>query len=338
MHNTISLDTPPIAGSDVWRGPELAQVNSWISHYTAAELHELDAYAQAIDPQLSDPTLITRQDLKLPLLAKKFATARAQLEDGLGFQLIRGLPVDKYTDQQNRIIFWSLSLLVGHPDRQDKAGNRLHSVRDTGKDLKTDASARGYETSEELTFHNDGSDAFMLLCIKTAVSGGISKLVSVNHVYNEVLCQAPHLIETLQEDFHFDTREQHFDGRKIQSVPIFNFHAGKLSALYKRSYILSGQRFDDVPRLSDEQNAAIALIEKITRDESNQLTFSMQAGDIQLGNNYSILHSRTAYVDHERPEDKRHLLRTWLSLENGRPLPEPFAHTREFAQSYASRR
>ena len=63
----------------------------------------------------------------------------------------------------------------------------------------------------------------------------------------------------------------------------------------------------------------------------------MQAGDIQLGNNYSILHSRTAYVDHERPEDKRHLLRTWLSLENGRPLPEPFAHTREFAQSYASR-
>ena len=38
-----------------------------------------------------------------------------------------------------------------------------------------------------------------------------------------------------------------------------------------------------------------------------------EEGDIQLLNNATILHARTAYEDHPEPERRRHLLRLWLS-------------------------
>jgi hypothetical protein len=37
-------------------------------------------------------------------------------------------------------------------------------------------------------------------------------------------------------------------------------------------------------------------------------------GDVQLLSNHTVLHSRTAYVDGDTPEQKRDLLRLWLSL------------------------
>lgn len=326
-----------LGGKDTWRGADLAKHEHWISRYSEAALTEVDNFVKWADNRFESHLDIERQHLDLPLLQAKFEQARDNLENGYGFTVLRGLPVAKYTESQNRKLFWALALLVGNPERQDKAGNRLHSIRDKGKDLKTDPSARGYETNNELTFHNDGGDAFMLLCLKTAISGGTSKLASVNFIYNEVVRRDPKLAAVLQQDFHFDAREQHVRGLKVQTLPIFNFHKGKLSALYKRSYILTAQRFEDVPRLTQEQIDAIALVEEITNDSKTHLSFQMEPGDIQLGNNYSVLHSRTSYVDHEKLEDKRHNLRAWLTIPGGRALPAVFADTREFSQSYASR-
>ena len=51
----------------------------------------------------------------------------------------------------------------------------------------------------------------------------------------------------------------------------------------------------------------------------------LQPGDIQLVQNHTILHDRTAFEDYAEPERKRHLLRLWLSPPNARPLPEVFA-------------
>ncbi|GGW77565.1 hypothetical protein GCM10010350_73320 [Streptomyces galilaeus] len=43
-----------------------------------------------------------------------------------------------------------------------------------------------------------------------------------------------------------------------------------------------------------------------------------------LSNNYAVLHSRTEYPDFAEPERKRHLLRLWLTLLQGRDLPPHF--------------
>lgn len=45
-------------------------------------------------------------------------------------------------------------------------------------------------------------------------------------------------------------------------------------------------------------------------------------GDMQLVNNYVIVHSRTDFSDHEDPDEKRHLLRLWLAMPGSQPLPD----------------
>ena len=48
-------------------------------------------------------------------------------------------------------------------------------------------------------------------------------------------------------------------------------------------------------------------------------------GDIQLINNYAVLHSRSDFVDHPEPERKRNMLRMWINSRIGRPLAPAFA-------------
>ncbi len=50
----------------------------------------------------------------------------------------------------------------------------------------------------------------------------------------------------------------------------------------------------------------------------------LEVGDIQLCNNYTTLHSRTAFEDWAEPERRRHMLRLWLALREPRPLPAKF--------------
>lgn len=331
------LLTTKLGGPDTWKGVDMQKNQSWIIGYSDAELEEINRAANTLTEKFANVLDITRDDVNMPLMEAKLGSICGVLEGGRGFQVLRGLPVANYTLAQNERLFWALSLLLGRPEEQDKSGSLMHSVYNKGKKLAEDGSARGYETDNELEFHNDGGDAFMLLCLKVAVSGGVSKLISVNQLFNEILERAPALAKTLQEPFHFDTRDQHPDGRTIESVPILNFYEGKLSALYKRVYIESAQRFPEVPRLTKEQVAALDLIDEICNEPDMQLSFMMEPGDIQIGNNYSIFHSRTKYQDHDNPEDKRRLLRTWLTLPNGRDLPPVFAETREFVRSYRRR-
>lgn len=105
----------------------------------------------------------------------------------------------------------------------------------------------------------------------------------------------------------------------------------------KRRYIETAQRFSEVPRLSALQLEALDWVDRICNDPAWHLSFDMQAGDMQIGNNFSILHSRTAYVDFEAQERRRLLLRIWMTLPDGRALPQVFENTREFGQTFRRR-
>lgn len=326
-----------LSGPRVWDGKELNDRTDWIQHIQPEEIEELDAMLASFRGQKYEVTDLTPDDFSLPLLAGRFASIQSELEGGRGFALLRGIPIARYSLEETRTLFWTLALLLGDPIGQDGAGNRMHSVANTHKRVEETSEVRSYQTDDELTFHNDGGDVFMLLCVKTAKSGGMSKLVSVEKIYNEILKRRPDLIKVLQEPFYFDTRQQHPTGLKVQAAPIFNFFDGRLSVLYKRRYIMTGQRFPEVPRLTQGQEDAIKLIEEICNDPQVQLSFYMKPGDIQIGNNYSVLHARSKFEDYADPAERRHLLRIWLTLPNGRPLPEAFALTREFRSSYLSR-
>ncbi len=76
--------------------------------------------------------------------------------------------------------------------------------------------------------------------------------------------------------------------------------------------------------MTERQVEALDYLDALTRREELKLVMTLEPGDIQWVNNYVTLHGRLDYEDHEAFEQKRHMLRLWLTLRQGRPLPPAF--------------
>ena len=319
-----------------WRGRDLADRDDWIVRLGPDHVKELEAAVAAVERRGIDLVHIGTEDFPLPALAVLCRDIQSELEGGRGFVVIRTLPVQHAAPDRIARMFWGLGTHLGTAEPQDRAGNLLHHVRDTGKDLDTHH-VRAYQTNRAIGYHNDGADVFLLLCLQAAPRGGRTKLVSSVAIFNQILERRPDLARVLQQPFYFDARGQQAEGRPpCQQVPIFNFHEGYLSVLYKREYIDLAQRFPQVPPLTARQNEALDLLDEICDEFA--LEFDVGPGDILVANNYDMLHARSAYQDDDGPATRqRHMLRLWLTLPNGRPLPPVFATTREFGPSFARR-
>jgi len=321
-----------------WRGSHWEMDRSWVYTLDAAAIDELQSALRDVTESGRDLFRIDPQHFPIPAFAETRSRILADVEGGRGFALIRGLPVAGCSDDEAATLFWGLGVYLGTPEPQDAAGNLIHHVRDTGRDLSQD-DIRKYQTNQDIPFHNDGSDIFLLLCLRKAKSGGRSRLVSSTAVFNEIVRGRPDLAEVLQQPFDFDARGQQLEGEpRAQRVPIYNYHEGRLSTVHKRFYIDLAQRFPEVPPLTAEQIEALDLFDEIAAEPGMCFEFDMQPGDILAASNYDVLHCRTAFEDHEAPtRRRRHMMRLWLTIPNGRPLPPVFARTREFRHSYAAR-
>jgi hypothetical protein len=76
------------------------------------------------------------------------------------------------------------------------------------------------------------------------------------------------------------------------------------------------------PRLTALQHEALDAIQDLASTPEYCFSMWLEPGDLQLLNNHVVIHSRTHYEDFEAPEQKRHLLRLWLAVPEGRPLTE----------------
>ncbi len=337
---THSSDTlkAPLVDPSAWRGADLRDRTDWIVTLTATEIAEIEAALAETRDRRADLFALTKDDFALPTLSAKLEGLLPVLEGGRGFALLRGLPVERYSEEDARTIFWGLAQHVGIPERQDGAGNLMHDVRDTGKSFADSDTLRDYQTDAAINFHNDGADIFMLCCLQAGASGGESLLVSAVEVFNEAMRRRPDLAEVLQQAcWHMDTRGQRRDGVKVQVMPIYTYWNGQLTPNYKNSLMYAAQRFPEVPPFTEKQREAIALLDEICGDPDVALSFVMEPGDIQIASNYATFHARTKYRDGGDPDRKRHLLRIWLTIPNGRPLPPNFEGTREFGATYARR-
>jgi len=145
-------------------------------------------------------------------------------------------------------------------------------------------------------------------------------------IYNVMAQRRPDLVKRLFEPFSTDRRGEVPDGKKpFFDIPVFNDYKGYLSVIYARRYIQSGQRFAEARRLTDLDTEALDYFDSLANSPELRLDMEFRPGDIQLLHNHTILHDRTAYVDWDEPERKRHLLRLWLSPPDGRPLPDVYA-------------
>ncbi|AQW56012.1 TauD/TfdA family dioxygenase [Streptomyces violaceusniger] len=324
MTSVIKMLRRSYTGSAVWNGPDLADSDEWVLRLTPAQIDELEAALRVVRDRGVPLLKVSAGDFPLPTLAGELERIADVLENGHGFVLIKRIPVERYSRAAASTIFWGLNQHLGTPVSQNAAGHVLGHARDTGRTM-ADPATRGYQTREGLPFHTDGSDVLGLLCLRSARSGARTAVVSSAAIYNAVLARRPELVERLYRRHFLDRREEQAPGeRAYYAVPLACWYGGKLSIRYNRSYLESAQRFREVPRLEPADVELFDLIDELAGSPELRLDVDFEVGDLLLLNNHAVLHSRTEYEDHTEAERKRHVLRLWLALRQGRDLPPDF--------------
>jgi len=314
----------PITGPKAWRGADLAADTSWLVTLTAAEiadLHRALSAARASGRALAE---IDRASFPLTVLQPRLEQALAEMRDGRGFLVLRGVPVERYSDDEVGLIFWGLGRYLGTPLYQNPQGDLLGHVYDHGRTYGN-IDVRGYETNAYLPYHTDAGDVVGLLCLRRGLEGGISSLVSSVTVHNEILAHHPEYLGLLYNGFYYIRREAALTERGVSDrpIPIFGYRDGVVSCRYIRNQINAGAVKREVPLTTIEQ-AALDHLDAQTRRPDLRLDMDLQVGDIQSINNYTILHSRTGFVDGGLPHQKRHMLRLWLKFPTVWPLSAEF--------------
>ena len=318
------MHTVPVRGPGVWYGRDLAARRDWIREFSSRELAEIQAAVRAardISPEKLSPA-----SFPLPGFGPELGRILAELLEGRGFILLRGLPVERMTREEQAIAYLGMGSWLGAFRSQNAKGHLLGHVKDLGLDIR-DPRVRYYQTNRKLEYHTDSVDIVGLLCLKTAKAGGESYLASSMTVFNEMLSRRPDLVPALFEPFPTDRRGEVPEGMQPWfDIPIYHRHAGKLSCIYVRQYIESAQKlFPQARRLTAAQREAMDLIDELCNDPSIHLAMDFRPGDIQLLHNHQILHSRGDFENWPEPERHRHLLRLWVAPPEARPLPEVFA-------------
>lgn len=319
----------PLNGPAAWRGSDLTGDSSWIHQLSPDTIAALDAaLAQVKQRGLSFPQF-KREDFPLPASVQQQLLAHAdELENGKGFLVLRGLPVERYTDEEINIVYYGLGLHMGQPVRQNPRGDLLGLVMHVGD--ASQKSTRVYETNLYLPYHSDPSDVVGLLCVRKAKSGGLSSLISVAAIYNEILRTHPEYLGLYYRQWYFE----HLCEPQPSLSPIFSFHQGKLSCRYLRQYIELGHEIRQLP-LSAVEVEALDLFDQMINDPALKLDMMLEPGDLQFANNYAVLHSRNGFEDHEAQEQRRKMLRLWLKMPNARPLAPEFPGRNGFAEVIA---
>ena len=157
---------------------------------------------------------ISQETFPLPNLHPKLRAVSDEVHNGHGFKVVRGVPVQSHTREENIIIFAGISAHVapmrGRQDRQlDARAVPTNVVLAHIKDLtsSTDPGRFGTPayTAEKHAFHNDIGDVVALFALGEAFEGGQSYLSSSWKVYNELAATRPDLIWTLSEPWAADT-------------------------------------------------------------------------------------------------------------------------------------
>ncbi|WP_326537500.1 TauD/TfdA family dioxygenase [Pseudorhodoferax sp.] len=310
-----------------WTAAEALQDRSWQRSLSPAALAGLDA-ALAHAGQTGKPLLDMDAD-DFPLDASAHAELQAAFDatqKRWGFCLLRGLPVRRWTPEQTRLAAWGIGLHVGVARTQNAASEILNDVRDAGGQYQT-RGGRGYNTRLELDFHIDFADVVALLCRRTARAGGRSLVTSSLAVVEEIRRHHPDLAPALEEPLAMSWQGTQAPGEPpVYLTPLSGSRDGHTAFRTNRKNLVAAQRdFPQAPRWTERQRQLIDTIDRLCADPRLCLAMDLGEGDLQLLNNYVVVHSRTAFEDFEAPDEKRHLLRLWLNLPSAQPLPQAWS-------------
>lgn len=314
----------PIIHPAAWVRADLDISGVWTHRLNADDVAELDAALRGVNRMGLDLAHIGREQFPLPRLAERLSGWADEIERGRGFVLVQGFPAEAYASQDVEKIFWGLGCYLGQPVTQNPRGELMGHVMDYGRKFGG-LDVRGYETNAHLPFHTDGCDLVGLMCLRKAKAGGLSSIVSSLALHNEILAHHPEFLPVLYRGFHYIKREAAMTDDPVTAsrVPVFGHVDGIVSCRYIRAQIEAACARTGTS-LSALEREALDCMDQLAADPRLHVDMDLQPGDMQLCNNYTILHSRTDFEDWDEPDRRRHMLRLWLSSRNRRRLAPDF--------------
>ena len=299
-----------------WRAGDVADPARWTETLSKAEIDELEAAVAHAFAKSDDFLDIGKDDFPLPTLAARLKGVERELMEGRGFVLLRGLPRERWSNDEMCMAYWGIGAHLGRPWPQNHYGHLLGDVTDQGKQ-PGDPTARGNELGQiGLEFHCDGSDLVGLLCLATGVSGGLSAVCNSVALHNDMVRERPDLAAALYQPQPYDMRGEQAPGKRgWYEMPVFTDWNGRLFVRLIAAYIRASQRHADAPPLSPETLGALDWIHERAESGAYSVVMDFQPGDMQFINNYHVLHGRTPYEDDRAAGKVRHLKRLWLETE-----------------------
>lgn len=311
----------------VWKATDFINDNSWKFALTETQITELKGAVKKWEGlnflELNKEQVANELPSFLPLIANIKNDLGAR-----GFALLRGVPVNDLNPDEIKQAYWAIGLLFGQGLTQNAKKDFLCPVTDMGVDFGYTGAAsqqnvRGYQSKADLNYHCDPTDIVSLLCVRKAMKGGFSSIVSTPTIYNEILLNHPELLDVLKHGFPYDRKaEQHpHEDVVTERIPVFFDHGSRVSCRYARSYILGGALKLNTP-LTELQKKALDCFDSIAKREDMALKMEFEPGDIQFLNNLTTVHGRTSYEDDPDPSKRRFLWRLWLNLGDEKPWSE----------------
>lgn len=306
----------PIEGASAWRRADIKSENYRVV-LSPACLDEIRRAADDIRAHPLPTILRSPADFDLTNCHAAMAEVRHILTTGVRFAVVDRLPLDELGDDEAQAIYWLLSSMVARPVAQKLDGTMIYNVWDTGKRALPGSGVRPDSTNIEIRFHIDNAynttppEFVGLLCLRTAKSGGVSRVLSFHTVYNRLLARRRELLPRLYRPFWFDRQREFFPGEpETFFAPVFE-EGEELRARFSVHQINSGYAMKGEP-VDNEGAAALAAMLEAFEDPALAIDFEFAPGEIQFVDNRTLGHSRTEFEDHPEPERRRHLIRLWL--------------------------
>jgi alpha-ketoglutarate-dependent taurine dioxygenase len=320
-----AIATAPIAGPSAWTRADL-RTEDWRIELSPACLDEIRRVVDELRVYPLPTIVLSPSDFAMPACRAAMAKARAMLASGVRFTVVDRLAVDEMNTSEATAIYWLLSSMIARPVAQKLDGTLIYDVHDTGQEALPGSGVRPDKTNIEIRFHNDNAyndtppDCVGLLCLRPAMSGGRSRVISFHTARNEMLMRFPDQLRRLHEAFWFDRQREFHPGESpIFAAPVFE-HGFELKARFSVHQINSGYALTGEPIDAAGAQSLAAMLD-IFEDEGLSVDFDLEPGQMQFVDNRALGHSRTAFIDHPDPGQKRHLVRLWLRDGGRRAYP-----------------
>ncbi|KAK0718698.1 hypothetical protein B0T21DRAFT_338425 [Apiosordaria backusii] len=308
-------------GERVWTGPKWLDPKlqqSYIVRINDKDLPEIERALRHFQGLNLPPVSLSRDTFPLSKeLSERLRRVSQDCYNGRGFSLIRGISPDRFTDEENVLIFGGISSYIAPTRGFQDVHRELVTCHVLSEDMRPGSKEQNLRpafTNGRLAFHTDLSDILALHTLGGSDTGGETMIASACQIYNEMAESRPDLLEELAQNWaFFQMRDDyHTDGTPL----LTNAPGDKLVFQFSRLPITGFRSLGANPALpppTEKRLEAMAKVEELAWKHAFPLP--REPGDMAYINNLCLMHARSAFDVDEAGNplpSKRHLVKLML--------------------------